>query len=67
MEPYEVKYTKIGNKRIRTVYCIICPTILGQIIRRLKPIIVPCGDITVDWQIPQSKGLSFYLNNISHN
>ena len=49
--PYQVSYTKTGNKKTRNVLTVICPTVFNQevgIIKR-KPLYEWVGDKVVNW------------------
>jgi len=66
MIPHEVCYSSSGksNKKTRTVVCVICPTVLAQIIggRRHKAIYIDTGNINCNWE-HTSYGYEMYFNN----
>lgn len=61
IQPYEVLYTAIGRgaKKSRNVIGVLCPTVIVQRMGLARPIFVALGDVTVDWDAPQSDGLQF--------
>lgn len=58
MEPFEVSYVTTGRsgKKERNVIGVLCPTVIAQRLDLAKPIFVECGDVEVDWSMPQSAG-----------
>jgi len=56
MEPFEVSYKTIGRsrKRLRSVTCVLCPTVVAQRLGLAEPIFVEVGDVEVDWMAPVS-------------
>ena len=58
MQPFEVSYTTTGRKgkKARNVIGVLCPTVLAQRLGLAQPIFVSLGDVSVDWNAPQSEG-----------
>lgn len=58
MQPFEVSYTMTGRKstKARNVIGVLCPTVIAQRLGLARPIFVALGDVTVDWNSPQSEG-----------
>jgi hypothetical protein len=61
--PYQVSYTKTGNKKTRNVLTVICPTVFNQELgfRKVKPLFEWVGDKHVDWS-DTSAGFENLLN-----
>lgn len=58
MQPFEVSYTSTGRrgKKTRNVIGVLCPTVIAQRLGMARPIFIALGDVTVDWNSPQSEG-----------
>jgi hypothetical protein len=58
MQPFEVSYTTTGRKgkKARNVIGVLCPTVIAQRLFGVRPIFVSLGDVSVDWNMPQSDG-----------